>query len=76
MTYAAPSVDAATLASGGTPVATATAASLGLMARAMENRKIRVGLRKLRTLRPYTPEYNQTLIAIDNAVNDLNQEQQ
>lgn len=76
LTYAAPSLDAATLASGGTPVATATAASLGLMARAMENRKIRVGLRKLRTLRPYTPEYNQTLIAIDNAVNDLNQEQQ
>lgn len=55
-------------------VATGAAATIGLVGRAIENRKVRSALRKLKQVRPHTPDYNQALIALDNAVNEINQD--
>lgn len=55
-------------------VATAAAASVGLAGRVLESRKVRAALRRLKNVRPYTPEYNQALIALDNAVNEATNE--
>ncbi len=60
----------ADLATGGV-VATSSAAALGVMGRLLESRKVRGALRKLKGIRPYTPDYNQALIALDNAVSEV-----
>ena len=67
---AAPAVDI--VSTGG--ALSGVAGGVGLLGRALESRKIRNGLRRIKNTRPYTPEYNQALIALDNAVNELNDE--
>lgn len=57
-------------------VATAGAITLGTAGRLLESRKLRNALRKIKQSRPYTPEYNQALIGLDNAVNELSAENQ
>jgi hypothetical protein len=52
-------------------VATATAITAGTLGKLMESRKVNSALRRLKKIRPYTPEYNQALIALDNAVNEI-----
>lgn len=66
----APVADVA--ATGG--MATAGAVSMGLLGRAMESRKFRQALRNLKNKRPYTPDYNTALIALDNAVQEIQAE--
>lgn len=56
-------------ATGG--VATTAAGTVGLLGRALESRKIRNALKRVKSTRPYTPDYNQALIALDNAVNEV-----
>jgi len=52
-------------------VATGAAATIGLAGRVLESRRVRIALRRLKGIKPYTPEYNQALIALDNAVNEV-----
>lgn len=52
-------------------VATGAAITIGVAGRVLESQKVRNALRKLKNTRPYTPEYNQVLIALDNAVNEV-----
>lgn len=57
-------------------VATAGAATIGGIGRLLESRKVRNALKRIKSTRPYTPEYNQALIGLDNAVNEVTEDSQ